>query len=639
MYLWVKNYKCIKDQEFNFSSEVEFHFDMKNLSLSQISKEEAFSGNRFFSRKDRLKNIDNISVITGENGSGKSTIASILFNFLVDSQPDESLLITKEDGEYILYNYHVPIELTDQERIRMGNEREFNEFYQQDGDFYIRFNHEPLRSIFIEAYRGLSPEDIRQKLTINAGDIKQAQYGPYNKFQNTHFIYYSPQFTNVYNLPHPDWSHDISTTCLIEEDVRFFDNLKSMDYKTNPTDKITAHTLRDYHRLANFLARADKKFVERIRSYFPRGFNISIDFERINRITEESENTSIDPLIKKVEELLSKKIPPFSTYSKKHQFICGLVRAYLVSIIRSLSNNIRNPLADLLSEFISGLPASLLGKPIEIWYGIYGFIRGERIIYEKFDFFDKLLKIIDVLPDTSFVGESPNIYIRFSKLYESANLDNFLEVISLYGDSIILDPYFNLYMYPKISSGEYSLLIVFSRLYDLLTQEKESNYLLFFDEIEVTLHPELQRTIIDLLIEFFNLHFSEKQFQLIFATHSPMLLSDVPTGNAIFLNKDSNGKTQAESIPANTFGANIHSLYRNNFYLKDGVMGKFAESLINGIIEKINSEQDLSNNDLFIISQIGEPILKQSIEQILNSNKITNLEKENSRLKAKLGEK
>lgn len=37
-----------------------------------------------------------------------------------------------------------------------------------------------------------------------------------------------------------------------------------------------------------------------------------------------------------------------------------------------------------------------------------------------------------------------------------------------------------------------------------------------------------------------------------------------------------------------TFGANIHHILKNSFFLKDGTMGQFAQKEINKIIQEIN---------------------------------------------------
>jgi len=67
------------------------------------------------------------------------------------------------------------------------------------------------------------------------------------------------------------------------------------------------------------------------------------------------------------------------------------------------------------------------------------------------------------------------------------------------------------------------------------------NELLFlFDEPEVALHPNWQKQYLNEVITLFQK--MKKEYQFIFTSHSPFLLSDIPKQNIIFLDKDENGK-------------------------------------------------------------------------------------------------
>jgi len=57
-------------------------------------------------------------------------------------------------------------------------------------------------------------------------------------------------------------------------------------------------------------------------------------------------------------------------------------------------------------------------------------------------------------------------------------------------------------------------------------------------------HPEWQRKYLNMLIEFFNKVWGEeKKINLILASHSPFIASDLPTENVIFLgDKENNWK-------------------------------------------------------------------------------------------------
>ena len=60
------------------------------------------------------------------------------------------------------------------------------------------------------------------------------------------------------------------------------------------------------------------------------------------------------------------------------------------------------------------------------------------------------------------------------------------------------------------------------------------NILLLIDEIDLYLHPAWQQKIITTLINELNECFPDNVFQIVFSTHSPIVLSDMPTQNCIF---------------------------------------------------------------------------------------------------------
>ena len=123
----------------------------------------------------------------------------------------------------------------------------------------------------------------------------------------------------------------------------------------------------------------------------------------------------------------------------------------------------------------------------------------------------------------------------------------------------------------------------------------------FFDEAETSLHPTLQRRLITLSLWFFKKFLLNARAHLIFASHSPLLLSDIPVGNVCFLEKDVNGKVTAVAPDtltvngmslSNTFGANIFDLYASSFCLKDGPIGAFATKKIQTLLDKVNARDE-----------------------------------------------
>jgi len=193
---------------------------------------------------------------------------------------------------------------------------------------------------------------------------------------------------------------------------------------------------------------------------------------------------------------------------------------------------------------------------------------------------------------------------------------------------------FDFFPYP--SSGEYNFLLTFAKIFKCLSSLNNKNIFIIIDEGELTLHPKWQKNYINLIIAFLRSNFKNFKFHIIFTTHSPFLLSDIPKENIIFLDKKKNGDCKVLNhdevlSKKQTFGANIHTLLSDSFFMEDGLMGEFAKSKINEIIDfyKIVQKKQHINclkkiylakrKDMFWQTQsiIGEEYLKQVIKNHL----------------------
>lgn len=160
---------------------------------------------------------------------------------------------------------------------------------------------------------------------------------------------------------------------------------------------------------------------------------------------------------------------------------------------------------------------------------------------------------------------------------------------------------------PALSSGEMSYLSMFARLDKKLPVS--GNQLIFLDEIETTLHPQLQTEIVERVIKFLSFSRPELQCHVIFATHSPMLLSDIPRGNAVLLDEEADNINWQD----NTFGANIFDLYRRPFALKRGTLGSFALSKLQQVVHDLENGR-VTEMDMISVDQIGDKKLKSYLK-------------------------
>lgn len=147
-----------------------------------------------------------------------------------------------------------------------------------------------------------------------------------------------------------------------------------------------------------------------------------------------------------------------------------------------------------------------------------------------------------------------------------------------------------------------------------------NNVNVILEEIELYYHPECQRTYIYMLLNQLrgiNLNNIEN-VNLVFVTHSPFILSDIPKCNVLFLRDGMDQHLMQE----NTFGANIHSLLKNGFFLPNLTMGEFAYQKINALFEKMNTGDFSADemNDLYQeILLVGEPFLRGQLLSMYNN--------------------
>lgn len=184
----------------------------------------------------------------------------------------------------------------------------------------------------------------------------------------------------------------------------------------------------------------------------------------------------------------------------------------------------------------------------------------------------------------------------------------------------------------SLSSGERQMIFTTStfvyHIYNLLSIKDEDrvryrNICMILDEVEICFHPELQKNLLWNLIkmiESFGIN-QECAINIMIATHSPFILSDIPQDNILYLDK---GKTYSEkTITVNPFAANVNEILSQSFFLSHSFMGKFASERINDLIKYLkNEEYEFDWDDtkvLDTINKIGEPILAETLLALLNA--------------------
>lgn len=156
-----------------------------------------------------------------------------------------------------------------------------------------------------------------------------------------------------------------------------------------------------------------------------------------------------------------------------------------------------------------------------------------------------------------------------------------------------------------ISSGQYSLLTMYSRLFEQC--QKGMDLLIFIDEGESNLHPEWQRVYIKELVNFFSRIKCRNQYlQVIITSHSPFVLSDLPSESINILDE--------RCIDNSFFGANIFEIYNKGFLLERTV-GQFSYEKISDAIKQIRKYGE-SKDSHDIIDMIGDKVVQKLIKDL-----------------------
>lgn len=170
------------------------------------------------------------------------------------------------------------------------------------------------------------------------------------------------------------------------------------------------------------------------------------------------------------------------------------------------------------------------------------------------------------------------------------------------------------FSWKSISSGEYSCLTLFSRLYEAAQNiDVKENIFVIIDEGEISLHPELQRTYVNMLIKNMEKLFSSfNQVNVLITSHSPLILSDIPSHS---LNMMDSQNAQGY------FGANLYDLFGNGFAV-DNILSEFAFKKIGGCIERARDHDKTHEvEDEYIAMETKNPMVKKVLLSLANEKK------------------
>lgn len=152
---------------------------------------------------------------------------------------------------------------------------------------------------------------------------------------------------------------------------------------------------------------------------------------------------------------------------------------------------------------------------------------------------------------------------------------------------------------------------------------------LIMDEVELYFHPEMQRRFLNILLKSIqSVNFKHlKGVNILFATHSPFILSDIPGSNILRLGDE------YERPARNTFGGNIMEMLSDTFFM-DSSIGEIANDEIKSIVlmnKCVTSANTVQKATLareyekkkarfkYVASIIGDQFLKSLVENMIKN--------------------
>lgn len=598
VYLWIENYKNIKQQGFNFSPKFECDFKNDKLILEEKKHINIFPNNM------------NLTAIIGENGSGKSSIFEVLtylfYQGVIRSKEDKTFFIYYKDNKFYLQCENIKlkgIELKDFIKIKNNTSIPISKVFCARGTMpLIHFS-----NCISDITKNYSLKDLKNY------DMFYNGIQPTKPFMKSENIYdnFNQKFQYVLK-------RNSSFFNFIDESF-IFDSYKCEFHLQEIEAGIVQYNNKEFSEYISFQKKKHLKEQELLYKTL-----IVLAIEMAKSKIYQSKHPLLKPnianaeILKKyikdnIEDKLINKLNKFNDSSLK--FTLKICKNSLEKIDEKFSKKVFD--INLFSSYSPWKPK----KPMNNLHEILGDYKvpQSNIIYQS-----KVFKVEDSYLEDIYKNEllsfmMNNNILRCNFLNSKKNDCHFLE----------------------LSSGEKLLLNVLTNFsYTLFRLPNDYNGVMLFDEIELSFHPNWQKKFLKKLVYVQN-EISRKKnlhLHLIFTSHSPFIISDLPKTNIVFLKK---GKQVYPDI--NTFGANIHTLLSHGFFMQDGLMGEFAKEKINQVYNFITKRETkyirMLEEAKDIINIIGEPVIKRQLQELFDSTfeyKQLNLDEEINVLEKKL---
>lgn len=627
----------INKQGFNFSGNYHFYVEYSRKD----KKNEVYNLKQSFSRNALPCNffdpdgcIENITAIVGENGAGKTTLLDEIANIYCKVKNEKH---APEYDEFYLEKYErdkfIAIYIEDNQVSCYHNIKNLeNKTSDIEKVTYLHEGSTELRDIVVKgkALESISKVCISNSIFAQAGTVStHSSIRSIDLNLNTINILKNKFFKNKIMIHSKcvggfyEFQDIIYRYKTIEDFQQLLDVFYLRYLKKQHSDSIFEDKI--YHDLElNFYA---------VLKFLKKEYD---DLNYIGNIKEENR-----PCVKTYKVMINRYLANFDfSLQKKDVFVVAYINLLyeIIAYRRNADDSVEGPAITDKESLIACIDYIIENK-LESNKDYF------KRAFEEIKKYEKLLEKCTIyhsaLPESDMAY---TLYIKVSKHNE--NYEKLLDLIekSAFGkeNSFVLK-YMNVGGI-RLASGERALLNFFSWLHFLpffheldnnIQDSLCENVQFLIDELDLYCHPLWQQKIIKYLIDEIKNHFSNKKVQIIFTTHSPIILSDIPRCNVLYLQeKDGHCFVDRQDSHKETFGANIYKLFDDSFYLGEkGQIGEFAKGKIQQIIEEVikakNEKRVDEYNEIQLqqsINLIGEDILRNKLYEMLFKSSCSNNE-------------
>ena len=567
VYVYMKDFLGLKEKEYNFHENYTFLFD-KELKKLLLKENNIEIPKRFFGRK-----INSVNAIIGENGKGKTRILDFIYRYSNGNKEWKSF----EKEKLYEINKFIDRECEIEYIIILKGKNE---------NFYIKSN----------SLKDIKKQNLSKTKTFYYSNIFDYAGGiTYEYFIGGN--YQNISVTEVIKKSFKDFINDKEKNKL---DINLF--LNEIKIKNDRKQIEFIKDLQENYKDFYEELKKEISIPENIILYSPTLINERLEEKYKKELKEEYQNLREKQLKNMILEskqeikiLEEDKRYTVKEIFKKYFIISLLINKGEVNINLKKVNETAQKISDILVEI-----DSLLDTAKQISLG----------------------DIINFAIDIKYVDKILELEKRAKNTPGLKNISSIRKLLEVRKDKMNI---LNYSWEIPLSSGEKGMLMLFSRLHELLKNDNElENLILLIDELDATFHPEWQRKALDLLIRYLN-NYSEYiksnlTSQLIISSHSPFLIADLPKEKIIALENDG---SQKENKELTAFGANILDIYKENFFLTS-TFGEFAKGKITNVIELLSKgeneyiklSEDKKNEIKFIINSVGEPLIKNKLKKM-----------------------